>query len=89
MRQPEFKKLYQSERRAVVEAAITELQNLCKDAVDVLSRNLHCENPHAEIRAASTILKLAITSMEMSDITERLEQLEAAAGADNNGMSLR
>ncbi len=47
---------YQQAQRQVVEAAISRLQQIATEAVETLRRNLTCDNPQAEIRAAQLIL---------------------------------
>ncbi len=52
----EFKNEYQSARRQIVESAVSGLQQAANEAVETLRRNLTCDNPQAEIRAAQLIL---------------------------------
>ncbi len=56
LRDEEFSGEYATARRQVVESAITGLQNAANEAVETLRRNLTCDNPQAEIRAAQLIL---------------------------------
>ncbi len=73
---PEFAAAYRAARRQVVERAISELQSACGEAVDTLKRNLTCEQPSVEIRAAQVILEQAIKGVELIDLQERIERLE-------------
>jgi hypothetical protein len=52
----EFSDEYAAARRQIVEAAVSALQNAANEAVETLRRNLTCDNPQAEIRAAQLIL---------------------------------
>ncbi len=83
LKDKEFLAEYRSARRATVENAITQIQNATSEAVETLQRNLRCENPAAEIRAAQIILDNALKGVELVDILERLEQIENAVEAEN------
>lgn len=76
LKDKEFLAEYRAARRRTVEAAITRMQQLTDEAVETLQRNLHCENPSVEVRAAQTILDNAVKSVETMDILERLEVIE-------------
>ncbi len=52
----DFSDEYQSARRQIVESAVSGLQQAANEAVETLRRNLTCDNPQAEIRAAQLIL---------------------------------
>jgi hypothetical protein len=56
LRDEDFKSEYEQAQRQVVEAAIAGLQQAATEAVETLRRNLTCDNPQAEIRAAQLIL---------------------------------
>lgn len=73
-----FQKEYRKARRSLVETSIGQIQKACGEAVETLKRNLHCENPNAEIRSAQIILDTAYKGIELIDILERLEVLEAS-----------
>src|SRR6266536_55070 len=77
MKEPEFKSRLRDARRAVVEGAIGRLQQAATQAVDTLQRNLTCGTPSVEVRAAIAILDQAIKAIELFDVVERVEQLEA------------
>jgi hypothetical protein len=74
---PDFQAAYRAARRQVVERAVSELQAATGEAVEALKRNLHCENPAVEIRAAQIILEQAVKGVELMDLQERVERLEA------------
>ena len=82
--QAEFRSRLRDARRAVVEGAIGRLQQAATEAVATLQRNLTCGTPSVEVRAATAILDQAIKAVELFDLVERVEQLEArvAASAD-------
>lgn len=56
LRDEKFSDEYAEARRQIVESAVTGLQNAANEAVAALRRNLTCDNPQAEIRAAQLIL---------------------------------
>lgn len=82
---PDFAREYRAARRQVVERAITELQSACTDAVDTLKRNLHCEQASVEIRAAQIILEQAVKGVELIDLQERVDRLEALLESQAKG----
>jgi hypothetical protein len=47
-----------------------------------LERNLNCENPAAEIRAAQIILEQSLKGLEILDIESRLETLELLSSSE-------
>ncbi len=72
----EFQKEFRLARRVVFEQNIVRLQSLHAGAVDTLERNLNCENPSVEVRAAQIIIEGSRKDFETLDILERLETLE-------------
>jgi ABC-type transport system involved in cytochrome bd biosynthesis fused ATPase/permease subunit len=56
LRDEDFKSEYEQAKRQVVESAVSALQQAANEAVATLRRNLTCDNPQAEIRAAQLIL---------------------------------
>jgi hypothetical protein len=72
----EFQKEFRAARRVVFEQNIVRLQSLHAGAVDTLERNLNCENPSVEVRAALGIIEGNRKDFETLDILERLEILE-------------
>lgn len=82
---PQFAAAYRAARRQVVERAISELQSACGEAVETLRRNLHCEHPASEIRAAQVILEQAIKGVELVDLQERVEKLELMLETQEKG----
>ncbi len=82
---PDFAAQYRLARRQVVERAISELQAATGEAVEALRRNLHCENPGVEIRAAQIVLEQAIRGVELIDLQERVERLESLLAEQEKG----
>jgi DNA-binding transcriptional MerR regulator len=87
----EFQKEFRAARRVVFEQNIVRLQSLHAGAVSTLERNLSCENPSVEVRAAQIIIEASRKDFETLDILERLETLEdehskqiEATGKPNN-----
>ncbi|MDQ3747911.1 MAG: hypothetical protein M3367_02680 [Acidobacteriota bacterium] len=72
----EFQKEYRTARRNVFEQNIVRLQSLHAGAVDTLERNLNCENPSVEVRAAQIIIEGNRKDFETLDILARLEIIE-------------
>jgi AcrR family transcriptional regulator len=79
LRDESFVSEYRAFRRVTVENAVAHLQVASGEAVETLRRNLTCENPAAQIRAAQLILDFAVKGVEVVDLAERLERLEDAA----------
>lgn len=76
MRETDFQIAYRDTRKDILENTVAKLQGIAFAAVDTLERNLNCENPSAEIRAASIILEQAAKGVEVLDLAVRLEFLE-------------
>jgi hypothetical protein len=74
-----FQARYRAARRQVVEQAIAQLQRGTSEAVDALRRNLACGVPAAEIAAAKAVIDYSVKAIELTDLAERVEQLEQAA----------
>lgn len=72
----EFQTEFRAARRTVFEQNIVRLQSLHAGAVDTLERNLNCENPSVEVRAAQIIIEGSRKDFETLDILERLEKIE-------------
>ncbi len=75
---PEFQKEFRTARRMIFEQNIVRLQSLHAGAIDTLKRNLTCENPSVEVRAAQIIIEGNRKDFETLDILERLEKIEDA-----------
>jgi DNA-binding transcriptional MerR regulator len=66
LEEKEFSDEYAAARRQVVESAVSALQQAANEAVETLRRNLTCDNPQAEIRAAQLILDNVFGNSENS-----------------------
>jgi predicted DNA-binding transcriptional regulator AlpA len=66
LRDEDFKNEYKAAQLAVVESAVSALQQAANEAVETLRRNLTCDNPQAEIRAAQLILDNVFGNSENS-----------------------
>lgn len=77
--EPEFQRAFRAARRQIVEAAIGAMQGAASDAVAALKRNLTCGTASSEVQAARVILDQATKAVELVDLMERIEALEAAA----------
>jgi hypothetical protein len=73
----EFQTEFRAARRGVFEQNIFKLQSLHNQAVDTLERNLNCENPSTEVRAAQIVIESTRKDFETLDVLHRLEVLEA------------
>ncbi len=79
----EFQKEFRAARRVIFEQNIARLQSLYAGAVDALKRNLNCEIPSSEIRAAQLVIEGNRKDFETLDILSRLEVLENATETEN------
>jgi hypothetical protein len=73
---PHFAQAYRERRRQVVEHAVGQLQQLTAEAATTLRRNLACGHGPTEVRAAVAVLDMAIKAIEISDMTQRIEEME-------------
>ncbi len=71
LRDEEFSEEYRSARRQIVESAVSGLQQAANEAVETLRRNLNCDNPQAEIRAAQLILDNVFGNSENAKTANR------------------
>jgi hypothetical protein len=82
---PEFRRLYQDARRRVVDDAVAGVQRLCARAVEALGRNLDCDRPAVEIRAAVAVLNEAYRGMELLDLESEVAELRAKLEGRRHG----
>src|SRR5262249_220504 len=80
LRISEFKPAFRDGRRAILEAAVAELQRASGDAVSTLRKNLTCGMFAQENSAALAILDRAFRGMAILDFEERMEQVEQRLG---------
>jgi hypothetical protein len=77
LQREDFREQLKSAQRAVVDEAVGELQGATKEAVATLRRNLSCGHSSVEIRAAQIILEQSFKAIEIQELQQRLECLEA------------
>ena len=83
MRDEEFLREYRNARKGVLENTVARLQAITFAAIDTLERNLNCENPSVETRAAAIVVTQAIRGLEILDVENRLAALEALIEKNN------
>jgi hypothetical protein len=76
LQSPEFQAKYRKARRQIFENAILRLQHTAQEAVEALKRNLTCEVPAVEVRAALGVLDQAVKAAELYELQERVKALE-------------
>lgn len=84
--EPAFAAEYAAGRRAAVAQATTMLQAQAAAAVDVLVSLMNDKQLSASIRlrAAQTVYEQSVKAIELDDVVQRLEALEAAHAARND-----
>ncbi len=83
LRQAAFQSAYRAARRALVESAVSRLQQAADEAVQTLRRNLSCGNPAAEVRAAVAVLAQTFQGLALSDMADEIESLKTQLGGDS------
>jgi len=78
LQSPEFQSRYRAARRQLVETAIAQLQSDCTVAVRVLRAVAEDKNAPASSRvaAAKTIIEQSVSAIQLTDLQERLEEVE-------------
>jgi hypothetical protein len=76
LRQPGFQAEFRAAKRAVVEGAITRLQQTALEAVLSLSRNLDCHQPSVEVAAAKAVLEYTFRGVEFLNLVHEVEELK-------------
>ena len=74
-----FKATFLEARRAIMDAAILDLQRAYSQAAKVLISLLSDENPHVQLRAADLIMSRADKWIETEDLEARISALEQQA----------
>jgi hypothetical protein len=79
---PGFQAAYLEARRAVVQHALTALQQASMEAVETLRavQNDVEASASAKVSAAKTVLELALRAVEFEDLEARIARLEQAQG---------
>jgi hypothetical protein len=72
---PDFLQAYRTARRAIVEGAVAQLQQLSLQAVLCLHRNMTCGRPAVEVRAALGLLDQVFKGTEVFDLSTQMEDL--------------
>jgi hypothetical protein len=85
LREPEFKSAYKAARRAIVDSAVGRIQAVAMKAVDTLEKNLDCLRPGDANRAAIAILEFSLKAVELGDLAERVDELEALLRNPSDG----
>jgi Helix-turn-helix of insertion element transposase len=77
--EPEFKTAYMSARREAVKQSIAHLQSATGEAVTCLRDVMKSTSASdaAKVSAARAVLEMAMKSVELEDLAERVKQLEA------------
>jgi DNA-binding transcriptional MerR regulator len=89
LKQPTFQTAYRQARRDAVSQAIARLQQVTTTAVDTLEGVMKdsAAKEAAKVTAAKTVLELAIRTVELEDIDERLHALEEELAVQKKGRS--
>jgi hypothetical protein len=85
LKDPGFLAEYRAARRAVVEAAVGQLQRAAGAAVKTLRKALGCPNASVAVRSALGILDRAFAGVELLDHGQRLAELEKRLAEGQNG----
>jgi hypothetical protein len=86
--QPAFARAYRQARRRVVEDAVARLQKASTAAVMTLALALRADRATDRIRAAVAILDRGLKGVELFDLAERVETLEAAAAVTTGAAAM-
>jgi len=80
---PAFKEAYRNAKRKAMEQVTTALQQASIEAVEVLKSVMNDEEAPAtsRIQAARTVLDNAYKGIELDDLAERIEEVEAFMNA--------
>jgi hypothetical protein len=71
-----FRRAFLDSRRQVVDGVVSRLQLAATKAVEALERNLDCQSPATQVRAALGVLEQTFRGVELLDLAERIEELE-------------
>jgi hypothetical protein len=77
LREPDFAGAYRAARRQALETVVGRLQQSATAAVETLERNLTASAEGVQVRAAQILLEQAFKAVELMDLAERVEALEA------------
>jgi hypothetical protein len=79
-----FARRLREARARAMEQAIADLQTTATDAVSCLRRNLECGQPSVEVRAAATLMDLALRAREQMELGLRVSELERLLKGDGH-----
>ena len=80
LRDPEFSKLYREARRQIVIQTIDRLQHLTSEAANTMQDCMRCDNQAVRLRASQLIMQQALHGMEIVEMDQRLQAIEAGLG---------
>ena len=79
--EPDFQAaLYRTAREQAVRMAVGRLQGVLAKATEALERTMTCGTPATEVRAAVAVIEHAVKGVELLDLAERVDALEAKNG---------
>src|SRR5262245_29864002 len=77
LRQEAFKSEFRQRRLGVLDGVVTRLLALADKALAAWERNVTCGKPSVEVRTADLILSHARLGVEIIDLAQRLDAVEA------------
>lgn len=80
-----FRSAYRQARRDVVDRAVGRVQDACTEAVETLRAIMQDSNAptSSRVTAAKSVLEIALRSIELQDLEERIAELEQIAVTSN------
>lgn len=78
LQEPDFNEHYREARRAAVNQAISQLQQVSSSAVQTLKEVMADQGapPASKVSAAKAVLEMAFKAVELDDLAQRIEKLE-------------
>jgi hypothetical protein len=76
LRRPDFQAEFRAAKRAIVEDAVTRLQQTAIRAVQSLTRNLDCQQPTVEVSAARAVLDFTFKGVEFLNLLQEIAALK-------------
>jgi hypothetical protein len=81
LKKPEFEERVKELRRQAVAAAVGRLSATMTKAADVLEKLLDSKDEHVQHKAAVKIIELGTKIIDVEELSERLQELEATVQA--------
>jgi hypothetical protein len=78
---PDFRDAYRAAQKQVIEAAVNRLRNTLDKAAEALERNLTCDRPATQVRAAIAVFDTLFKGVDHLELVGRIEALEQQAEA--------